>query len=160
MMLVSGNLEIYILAGFAASVLSATYIRRLARKSGSNPGYESVGVPGVSSPECTGTYYAAAWRDRRGRMVVFKTLQFSFFPMLLALWYLSSIHPQWHQQLYAFPCWFIGFLAAGVWLNRFRCPRCRNLYYWRVQVKGSTERQKRWRDCHYCGLHQGECPIC
>lgn len=50
-------------------------------------------------------------------------------------------------------------MAAGVWLNRFRCPRCGKLYYWRWELKGYTVREKRWSDCRYCGLHQDELPL-
>jgi hypothetical protein len=74
--------------------------------------------------------YAAAWQDRGRRMVVFKTTQISFVPILFRIAYLSSTHPGASKLLLAIPVWFVGYMAAGVWLNRFRCPRCGKLYYW------------------------------
>ena len=104
--------------------------------------------------------YRAAWRDRRRRMLIFKSVQIAFFPIIIgfALMWPSGVVPR--QALLVFPFWFIAYLAAGVWLNRFRCPRCGNLYYWRWQpLKRALERQARWRDCHYCGLSQDGEPL-
>jgi hypothetical protein len=155
----SGNLGVFILAGIGVAAASAAVLRLIGQLSGSNPGYEYVDQTSVSPVVRTAEYYEDAWRDRRRRMVIFKAVQISFFPMLLVCWYLSSIRPEWRRLPIAFPAWFIGYMAAGVWLNRFRCPRCGKFYYWRVQLKGSMERQKRWRECHWCGLQQDQCPI-
>jgi predicted RNA-binding Zn-ribbon protein involved in translation (DUF1610 family) len=81
--------------------------------------------------------YAAARRDQRRRMLVFKTIQIAFFPIILSAAFLSLSRSLPRQ-----------------WLNRFRCPRCGNLYYWRLQWQGYMDRQKKWRDCRHCGLAQ------
>jgi hypothetical protein len=41
--------------------------------------------------------------------------------------------------LFAFLAWILGYVIAGIWLNRFRCPRCGKLYYWRLEWKGALE---------------------
>jgi hypothetical protein len=103
--------------------------------------------------------YAAAWQDRSRRMLVFKAAQFAFFVMVIGFAYLSSIHSRVEiNPLLPLSAWYAVYTVAGVWLNRFRCPRCDKLYYWRLQWKGSLERQKNWRDCHYCGLAQDAGP--
>ena len=112
----------------------------------------------VNAPED----YRAAWRDRRRRMRVFKTIQIAFFPIIAGLADAALLFPSRalpRQALLVLLAWLIAYLAAGVWLNRFRCPRCGNLYYWRWQLKGALERQARWRDCHYCGLSQDAEPL-
>jgi hypothetical protein len=85
--------------------------------------------------------YLAAWQDRRRRMAVLKAIQFSFFLIPMTGWVTSSKYPtvyqRWGRQvLLAFPAWFLAYIAAGVWLNRFRCPGCGKLYYWILQWKG------------------------
>ena len=91
-------------------------------------------------------------------MLVFKTIQIAFIPLLLVLALMSKYERAPSNAMVAIPVWFIGYMATGVWLNRFRCPRCGKLYYWRVQLKGAMERQKKWRDCHWCGLPQDALP--
>ena len=101
--------------------------------------------------------YAEAWRDRRRRMLVFKAIQIAFFPLLVVLALMSKYVRTQANPVVAVPLWFIAYMAAGVWLNRFRCPRCGKLYYWRVQLKGAMGREKKWRDCRWCGLPQTDC---
>jgi fatty-acid desaturase len=103
--------------------------------------------------------YAAAWRERRRRIRAFKATQLAFFPILLVAAYVCSKRPSASDEfVFTIAIWFIGYIVVGVWLNRFRCPRCGNLYYWRVQLKGAMGRQKEWRSCHYCGLPQDAAP--
>jgi hypothetical protein len=150
-----GLVVVAILAGIASGLL----IRWLGHFSGNDPLYEAAGDARVLPSARITEYYAKAWRDRRRRMIVFKTVQISLFPMMLLLWLLSSRRPDRNDGvILALPAWFAAYMAAGVWLNRFRCPRCGKLYYWRLQLKGSMQRQARWRDCHYCGLRQDQCP--
>ena len=150
----SNSVFVGVLGGIAAGLL----IRWIGHLSGNEPGYEVVDQTSIPPSVHTNEHYAEAWRDRRRRMVVFKTVQISFFPMILVLWYLFSIHPEWRRLILTFPAWYITYMAAGVWLNRFRCPRCGKLYYWRTQFKGSMQRQRKWRDCRYCGLQQDQYP--
>ena len=98
--------------------------------------------------------YAAAWRDHSRRMAVFRTIQLLLFPMILGAAFISSKYPcayqiSMSQALVAMSTWFLAYMAAGIWLNRFRCPRCGKRYYWRVEWKGAAERQKKWRDCRH-----------
>lgn len=107
--------------------------------------------------------YAAAWRDRRRRMVAFKTIQISFFPIvfaaaILAPKYQHADHIFDHRFLSAVTAWFVAYMVTGVWLNRFRCPRCGKPYYWRLEWKGALERQRNWRNCRHCGLQQDAMP--
>ena len=153
------NLHAFVLGGVVAGLISAVAIRLLTRLSGGNPGYKHVDEI-TAPPGHMAELYVAAWRDRRRRFFVFNTVQFSFFALMFILFIVAQKHPYVSSRvvLLVFGSWFISYIAAGVWLNRFRCPRCRKLYYWRWDVKGSVERQKRWRDCHYCGLQQDQNP--
>jgi predicted Zn-dependent protease len=155
------NIPLFVLAGVLASIISGAVIRLLTRFGGSNPAYEHDFESTISPPDATEERYAAAWRDRRRRFLVVKAVQLSFFALLFALWVVTRRHPYVAPRpvLFGFAVWFISYMVAGVWLNRFRCPRCGKLYYWRWELKGYTERQKRWSDCHYCGLHQDEMPL-
>jgi Transposase zinc-ribbon domain len=96
-------------------------------------------------------FYAASWRDRSRRMFVFKSAQIAFIPIIIGAAFLSA---RSSLVLLAIPLWLVVYLASAVWLNRFKCPRCGKLYYWRLERKGYLERQRKWRDCRHCGLHQ------
>jgi hypothetical protein len=98
--------------------------------------------------------YSAAWQDRRRRMLAFKTIQFGFLGLFIFVAFLSSRVKLPNQVLLVFPIWFMAYIIAGVWLNRFRCPRCGHLYYLRMRWHGYMERQNKWRDCRHCGLPQ------
>jgi Cytochrome oxidase complex assembly protein 1 len=154
------NLAAYVLAGVVAAVASGAVVRWIGHLSGSNPGYYRVDQSGVPPGVRTAEYYAAAWRDRRQRFFVLRLVQFSSCALILTGWAVSPKHPYVSGRvvLLVFAAWLTAYIAAGVWLNRFRCPRCGKLYYWRLGLKGSAERQKRWRDCHWCGLQQDQCP--
>jgi len=109
--------------------------------------------------------YAAAWKDRRRRFFVFKATQIAGVPILLGAAYLSdgmtlrASHSLFAIPIFqAMPIWLVGYVAAGVWLNRFRCPRCGKLYYWRLQLSGYMKRQMNWRSCRHCGLTQDGTP--
>lgn len=154
------DLRIFVLGGILASAVSAALISLLRRLTGTNPGYEQTDHANPSPSSEAIEHYSAAWRDRRVRFFVFKATQLSFFLVLFLLFLISRNHPRvpFGAAIFPFAAWFAVYIAAGIWLNRFRCPRCGKLYYWRTEWKGSVERQKRWRDCHYCGLHQDEIP--
>ena len=100
--------------------------------------------------------YAAAWSDRRRRMALFRASQFAllayFAATLLFAVATRRQNPPW-VLLIMLPL-LVGYVAAGVWLNRFRCPRCGKLYYW----SGSFKHPKDWRDCRHCGLKQDAQP--
>jgi predicted RNA-binding Zn-ribbon protein involved in translation (DUF1610 family) len=147
-----------VFAGALGGIASGLIIRWIRRFGGKDPGYEAAYQASVSSAVHLAEHYAQAWRSRRRRIVIFKTIQISFFAVIFVVWYLSSIHPQWRRLILALPAWFIAYMAAGLWLNRFRCPRCGKLYYWRAQLKGSRQRQMKWRHCRYCGLQQDQDP--
>jgi predicted Zn-dependent protease len=155
------NIPLFVLAGILASIISGAAIRLLAHFGGTNLTYEHVDESTVSPPNGMEERYAAAWRDRKRRFFVFRVVQLSLFALVLALWVVTRKHPYVAPRpvLFGFAVWFISYMAAGVWLNRFRCPRCGKLYYWRWELKGYTERQKRSSDCRYCGLHQDEMPL-
>ena len=152
------NLPAFVLAGVATGILSAAVIRRMHRLTGSNPEYQHIGQARVFGEIQTVEYYAAAWRDRRRRMAVFRTAQVSFLPVLLVPCVMYGEYVPARVEFSFFGGYFLAYMAAGIWLNRFRCPRCGKLYYWRPKWKGSVERDKRWRDCHYCGLQQDQMP--
>jgi hypothetical protein len=94
--------------------------------------------------------YAAAWQDCKRRLVVFRIVQIMGIPVIIGAAYQSS---QWGRSaLIAVPVWFFGYFLVGIWLNRFRCPRCAKLFFWRFPPKKVT--QSTWRECRHCGLRQ------
>ena len=99
--------------------------------------------------------YAAAWRDRKRRFVIYVVALNSFW-ILVLFGFLSQIDGRFNVSgrtvLVAFTVWFVGQIAAGVWLNRFRCPGCGNLFYWKWSWK--IEKTRGWRRCRHCGLSQ------
>jgi hypothetical protein len=115
--------------------------------------------------------YAAAWRDRRRRMFVFRLA-----PILLlggpiiSFRFTEGLLPPPSDRTAArgiwivavFLLWLGAYAAVGVWLNRFRCPRCGGWYYWKwtwpPSWKDHQEQARRWQDCRHCGLHQDEVP--
>ena len=103
--------------------------------------------------------YAVAWKDRKRRFQTYVVVINSFWLFVLA-GMLSQVNPRFNTSgrtvILAFVVWFIGQLAAGVWLNRFRCPRCGNFFYWNWSWK--IEKAKNWRACRHCGLIQDSSP--
>jgi hypothetical protein len=154
------SLQTELLIGIATGAVCRGIIRLFAYFGGSSPRYEHVDESTSALSADTAARYAAAWQDRRVRFLVFKGVQFSALGLMLILLVVTRKNPYLSSRTVfsVIAAWFIAYMAAGVWLNRFRCPRCGKLYYWRRELKGATERQKRWRDCHYCGLHQDQIP--
>jgi len=101
--------------------------------------------------------YAIAWRDAARRMIAFRSVQLVFFPIILAFAFLAtkSASAADSAAKFVIPGWLALYGATGVWLNRFRCPRCGKLFYWRLERRGYLERAKKWRSCRHCGLEQG-----
>ena len=93
-------------------------------------------------------------------MLAFRTVQISFFPLILVLAVFSRYRESEPTGV-LFVGWFVSYIAAGIWLNRFRCPRCGKLYYWDLRWKESLARyrSKSWRPCRHCGLQQDACPV-
>jgi hypothetical protein len=90
--------------------------------------------------------YGKVWRDRRRRVFDFRSDPIVFFSLILVLAFLQYRH----IQIPGFPIrigWIGVYGAAGIWLNRFGCPRCGRLYYWKI---GILSRTGTWR-CHHCG---------
>ena len=81
-------------------------------------------------------------------MAIFRAMQLAFFALLLGCWSLSFYPNAPQRVMLCFPLWFIGYLAVGVWLNRFQCPRCGKFYYWRLEWKSYMG------CCRHCGLRQ------
>ena len=103
--------------------------------------------------------YAAAWRDHKRRFLTYIIALNSFW-LLVLLGFLAQADSRFdlpgRTLLSTFVAWFVGQIAAGVWLNRFRCPRCGNLFYWKWSWK--MERTKDWRRCRHCDLRQDSLP--
>jgi hypothetical protein len=106
------------------------------------------------------TQNAVAWRDAAGRIVAFRSIQLAICPIILAFAFLSkkSASAANNAAKFAIPAWLALYVGAGVWLNRFRCPRCGKLFYWRLERQGYMDRARRWRSCRHCGLQQGSGP--
>jgi hypothetical protein len=104
--------------------------------------------------------YKAAWRDRRLRMIVFKSVQIGFFPLLVGMALFTPRSNSRDIIVFIVVGWFLAYIVAGIWLNRFRCPRCGKFYYWDLRWRTSIERRKtgNWRPCHHCGLAQDAMP--
>jgi hypothetical protein len=96
-------------------------------------------------------------------MLIFRVVQLLLLPLFLIVAVIQSrvlwpLHMTIAEALTCLLTWFIAYYAAGIWLNRFRCPRCGRLYYWRLERKGYMDRQRKWRDCRHCGLTQDAVP--
>ena len=114
-------------------------------------------VDGAVASSYDAARYAAAWQDRKRRMFVFKTVVYGFNLIIIGAVYGSSIRSRshfWSHFMLLFPAWLVVYTAAGVWVNRFRCPRCSEFYYWTLQWKAP----KNWRNCRHCGLTQDTLP--
>jgi hypothetical protein len=116
-------------------------------------------VNGVVTNSSDVARYAAAWQDRKRRMFVFKTVVYGLnLLIIVALVYGSSTRSRsyfWSHYMLLFPAWLVVYMAAGVWLNRFRCPRCGKFYYWTLLWRAPKNR----RDCRHCGLAQDTLPV-
>ena len=97
--------------------------------------------------------YAAAWRDRRRRFLAYVIELNSLWILLLLPLFFRNLQKS-DKYILVLPAWFVGNMIVGIWVNRFRCPRCGELYYftWKFQRTG------RWRDCRHCGLAQDTVP--
>lgn len=146
-------------AGTLAAIVAAMLIQQVRRWSGGDPAYEPAAEIRRADGIHTAEYYARAWRDCRRRRFALQTVQLSCVPMLVLACYWASIHRQVAGAWLA-AGWFLAFFSAGVWLKRFRCPRCGKLFYWRLQFKGYMQRESKskWRCCRYCGLTQDQYP--
>jgi hypothetical protein len=101
--------------------------------------------------------YAAAWKDRKRRFLVYVVALSSFWIFVLLSQADRRFDLPERTVLLVFVTWFVAQLAAGIWLNRFRCPRCGKLFYWNWSWK--IEKTKDWRSCRHCGLRQDSSSI-
>lgn len=75
--------------------------------------------------------YTKSWQDRSLRMAAFKTVQIAGVLVIFGSVYLTSRHPTespWKSPRLALPVWFTTYMLMAVWLDRFRCPRCRRFF--------------------------------
>jgi hypothetical protein len=100
--------------------------------------------------------YAAAWKDRKRRFLTYVVVLNSIWVLVL-LGFASRFDLSGKTVVLAFATWFVGQVAAGVWLNRFRCPRCGKFFYWKWSWK--IEKKKAWRRCRHCDLNQDSAPV-
>jgi hypothetical protein len=84
-------------------------------------------------------------------LLVFAVVSNAMVPVAFGIAYFH-LHP---NPLLLVSALLIAFVIAAVWVNRFRCPRCGKLYYW----KWPQTKLKNWRDCRHCGLTQDAVPI-
>ena len=99
--------------------------------------------------------YLEAWRDRRLRFRVFKIVSTTaFLPFTLCLFVIEKVSGPTILAPASLAAYFVLYMVAGIWLNRFRCPRCGKLYYWDLRWRPYRD----WRDCHHCGLKQDALP--
>jgi hypothetical protein len=100
--------------------------------------------------------FAAAWKDRKRRYLTYVVALNSFWVLVL-LGILSQADSRFDLPgkavFLSFASWFVVQMAAGVWLNRFRCPRCASLFYW-ARWTWKIEERKNPRNCRHCGLPQ------
>lgn len=103
--------------------------------------------------------YAAARKDRKRRFVTYVVALNSFW-VLVGLGIFSQADSRFDVSgrtvSVGVGAWFVGQIAAGVWLNRFRCPRCGKLFYWKWDWK--IEGRREWRCCRHCGLSHDSAP--
>lgn len=114
---------------------------------------------GVIADPIEAARYKAAWRDRRRRILVFRTVAYGYIAAIAGFGFLSSVDSNIETNpVFIFAFFFVSYMVAGIWLNRFRCPRCGELYYWGWRVKGTLGRGN-WRSCRHCGLPQDTGPL-
>lgn len=103
--------------------------------------------------------YAAAWKDRKRRFITYVFALNSLW-VLVIFGFVSQADSRFDLTgrtiILTFAAWFVGQMTAGVWLNRFRCPRCENFFYWKWSWK--IEKAKGRRRCRHCGLSQDSAP--
>jgi len=88
--------------------------------------------------------YAAAWKDRKRRFITYVFALNSLW-VLVIFGFVSQADSRFDLTgrtiILTFAAWFVGQMAAGVWLNRFRCPRCENFF-----IGSGAGRLRRQRD--------------
>lgn len=124
--------------------------------------YDLDGVHSAQSmaPADESRQYAAAWNDRKRRFLIYVVAINSFWLLVLG-GILAQANPRFdlpgRTVILAFVLWFVAQVAAGVWLNRFRCPRCGDFFYWK-KWSWKIEKTKNKRQCRHCGLIQDSAP--
>ena len=94
--------------------------------------------------------YLRSWRDLRRREVLFWLVVLSYAPgILLIIWIMTEIHDDVHEHMFAFlsAAWIAAFVAAAAYRQRFRCPRCGQLFFRRLIGYDPDSRK-----CLSCGL--------
>lgn len=91
--------------------------------------------------------YRWAWRDLRLRRTLAAVLILGFIPGSLTL---ARLVP-WGGYLHF--AWLLSIIPAVLWLMRFRCPRCGELF-----LQRGRNRLLLSRACLNCGIRAGERP--
>jgi hypothetical protein len=82
--------------------------------------------------------YDSKWRDLRQRSRFFWFVFLVWAPASAVIsTVLDAISPRLGSRhfLWITGPWMIAYLAAGVWLMRFRCPQCRELFFSRLELE-------------------------
>jgi len=92
--------------------------------------------------------YRAAWRDLRLRRTLAAVLILGFIPASLFLVRLGPPGGRYVQGI-----WLLSIIPAVLWLMRFRCPRCGELF-----LQRGRNRLLLSRTCLSCGIRVGDLP--
>lgn len=98
-------------------------------------------------------HYAGSWRDLRRRELVFYGLFLSLMPVEIVVTTLGNDpalpHLAWVILQTTGILWLPAWMAAGVYKNLLKCPRCGNRY------SSSVGRAVPANKCSSCGLERG-----
>jgi hypothetical protein len=130
-----------LIAGFFAWKVSASWARRLL-------GEHAICLCAASSSG----KYASAWNDYRRRLNRLLNTWLGGFLLIGALVCMSNVTAQTERLSGVVICvlspfWMIAFLAAGMRLRCFRCPRCQNFFF-----RNHWRNIKLVKRCAHCGL--------
>lgn len=90
------------------------------------------------------------WADLRRRERILRYVAVSFAPgFLLLLWAINLVRPDVPQEfaLWVVGIWVAAFVAASLYQQSFRCPRCSSPFFKRSNSHS--------RSCAHCGLAIG-----
>ena len=92
--------------------------------------------------------YRSGWRDLRRRNLLFWFFVLSYVPgMLLIIVSLRFFGPDIPERIgtYFSVAWLAGYVGASLYRQKFRCPRCHQLYFRRGRL---VENGRRCTNCN------------
>jgi hypothetical protein len=98
----------------------------------------------------TNLKYLRSWRDLRRREFLFWFFVLSYVPGILLIIVIADVFrhdvPE-HIGMYFSVVWLTGFVAASLYRQNFRCPRCHHFFFRRFRLV-----EPHARNCLNCDL--------